>query len=161
MTDLSITAHSFFYVIIIPAIIILDRDHHIIKSSKFNDLDFVFTTLGDIPPHGPLALVWSALHQMALSDDPKSQVIVKKCGNKSLELRVFPYITACLQMEPFCGKNVRLFSLFFCVFSQINNMCCLCVCNFAKTMKVFKRRLYLFQYFISYRYKSWIFKTWI
>ena len=81
-------------------------DHHIIKSSEFKDIEALFSSLGDIPPHGPLLLLWAAVNQLAPSCSPRSQAMVRKCGNQALELKVFPYINACLKMEPFCGTTV-------------------------------------------------------
>ena len=75
----------------------------------FSKLDNLMQSLGDIPPHGPLLLTWSLLHQLLVTsqqDGVGSVGVVKRCGNASLQLKVFQYLSACLSMEPFSGNTV-------------------------------------------------------
>ena len=75
----------------------------------FAKLDNLMQSLGDIPPHGPLLLTWSLLHQLLMTseqDGVGSLAVVKRCGNASLQLKVFQYLSICLSMEPFCGDTV-------------------------------------------------------
>ena len=84
-------------------------DHHVIRHKMFAKLDNLMQSLGDIPPHGPLLLTWSLLHQLLVTsqqDGVGSVGVVKRCGNASLQLKVFQYLSACLSMEPFSGNTV-------------------------------------------------------
>ncbi|KAI0231260.1 Nucleoporin NUP188-like protein [Lamellibrachia satsuma] len=77
-------------------------DHHVFKSKDFSSLNKLLSALGDNACHGPLLLMWSAVQQLW---DPHATTVIKKLGNKAMELRVFTYLKTHLEQDPFSGKT--------------------------------------------------------
>ncbi|XP_064649346.1 nucleoporin NUP188-like isoform X2 [Lineus longissimus] len=80
------------------------KEHHIIKSAVYKELDKLFCSLGDHQVHAPLVLAWTVIRQIAHPED--EPMITRKLGNVSLQLNVFGYLLALLESGPFDGKSV-------------------------------------------------------
>lgn len=66
-------------------------------------MDKVVQTLGSEDSHGPLLLLWSAMHMFGGEGSDFS--LARKYGNAAIHLHVFHYLYNLLMSEPFNEEN--------------------------------------------------------
>uniref|UniRef100_A0A6Q2Y6G1 Nucleoporin NUP188 n=1 Tax=Esox lucius TaxID=8010 RepID=A0A6Q2Y6G1_ESOLU len=82
------------------------------------EMDQMLLTFGDIPHHGPVLLAWVLLRH-TLSPDESSPVI-RRIGNMSLQLGVFPYLTTMLQGLGGSGNNCTASTARMCIYGLLS-----------------------------------------
>ena len=60
-------------------------------------------SLGDCAHHGPLLLMWAAVHHLIETDS--SDHAIKKLGHQAQQWKVFHYLHKLLETEPFDRKD--------------------------------------------------------
>lgn len=86
------------------------RDHFLLKDKEtFVKLDKVVQTLGSEDSHGPLLLLWSAMHMFGGEGSDFS--MARKYGNTAIHLHVFHYLYNLLMSEPFNEENSMICSV--------------------------------------------------
>lgn len=79
-------------------------EERVLSSGSYKDLDAIFMGLGDAVEHGPLLLMWSVVSQ--ISDRGGDGLVIRKLGNRAVQLKVFEYLNAKLSTEPFSGRMI-------------------------------------------------------
>lgn len=86
------------------------NDHFLLKDKEtFMKLDKVVQTLGSEDSHGPLLLLWSAMHMFGGEGSDFS--LARKYGNAAIHLHVFHYLYNLLMSEPFNEENSMICSV--------------------------------------------------
>jgi hypothetical protein len=72
-------------------------------------------TLGSEESHGPILLLWSAMHMFG--GEVSDFGMARKYGNGAIQLHTFHYLYSLLKSEPFTDENsvsfVRFYTLVF------------------------------------------------
>ncbi|XP_056009987.1 nucleoporin NUP188-like [Ostrea edulis] len=85
-------------------------EHFLLKDKEtFLKLDKIIQTLGAEESHGPLLLLWSAMHMFG--GEVSDFTMARKYGNGAIHLHTFHYLYNLLKSEPFTEENSMICSV--------------------------------------------------